>query len=148
MKHHLADLEARATALKNSGRNTEAAKLFAQIVNEQPDWEHGTAFHLLAQCYEDSGQLELAEENYRAALRYEPENDIFLGGVASFLYQHGKPEDAFSAYIEVLDVYKSTGNAEGTASCMIALEALGERFGWNRAAIAAKIEESRPKQGH
>jgi len=145
MKHHLVNLEAQAYALKSSGRNTEAAELFAQIVKEQPDWEHGTAFHLLAQCYEDSGQLGLAEENYRAALRYEPENDIFLGGLASFLYLHGKPEGAFSAFVEVLDAYKSAGNAEGTNSCMIALETLGERIGWNKTAIAARIEESRSR---
>src|ERR1035438_188057 len=108
MSHYLVELERKADALKNAGRNAEAAELFSTIVEVQPDWEHGTALHMLAQCYEDVGKLELAEENYRAALKYEPANDIFLGGYASFLYLHGKPEDAFNAYLELLLDRKST----------------------------------------
>jgi Tfp pilus assembly protein PilF len=125
MKHHLVELEARAGALKNAGRNAEAAELFSSIVKEQPDWEHGTAYHLLAQCYEDSGQFELAEESYRIALKYEPANDIFLGGLASFLYIHGKPEEAFNAYLEVLKADKSDGNTG------ILRESSPARLRWN-----------------
>ena len=143
VKNHLVELEVKANALKNAGQNTEAAELFSLIVKEQPDWEHGTALHLLAQCYEDAGQLTLAEQNYRAALKYEPKNDIFLGGLASFLYLHGEPEAAFSAYLDLFNVYKSAADAERVNSCMTALETLGERIGWPKGLIAAKIEQGK-----
>jgi Tfp pilus assembly protein PilF len=139
MGHHLVELERRAYALKNAGRNAEAAQLFSAIVEEQPDWEHGTAFHLLAQCYEDLGQLELAEENYRAALRYEPANDIFLGGFASFLHLHGDPEDAFKAYLDILVLEKRSGYEDGTKRTMTGLKALGAKLGWSDVEISERM---------
>jgi tetratricopeptide (TPR) repeat protein len=143
MSHHLVELERKARALKIAGRNAEAAELYSAIVEEQPDWEHGTALHLLAQCYEDSGQLELAEENYRAALRYEPANDIFLGGFASFLYLHGNPEDEFRAYLDLLVVEKRSRFEDGIERTMIGLKALGAKLGWSDARVAELIEGKR-----
>lgn len=90
MSHHLAELERKALQLKNSGMISEASELFSIIVGEQPDWEHGNALHNLAQCYEDLGDYKLAEKFYRAALDVEPSNEIFLGGLESFLYLHSK----------------------------------------------------------
>lgn len=144
MPHRLVELERRALQLKNSGRIAEAAELFSTIVKEQPNWEHGNGLHDLAQCYEDLGRLELAEDYYRAALAYEPSNYIFLGGLASFLYLHGKPEDAFDAYAKLLVIERSQGLQSVTESCMTALNALGERLGWSREMIADKIENQEP----
>jgi Flp pilus assembly protein TadD len=140
MINRLVELERKAFQLKNSGRFAEAAELLSVIVEAQPDWEHGEALHNLAQCYEDLGRHELAEKLYRAALDYEPANDIFLGGLASFLYLHGKPEDAFDAHLKLLTIQRSQGSEVG--SIMVALNALGERMGWSRAMIAEKIEKS------
>src|SRR5713101_2028982 len=89
MKSHLIETDRKALQLRNTGHLKEAAELFATIVKEQPDWEHGTAFYNLAGCYEDLGELTLAEQCYRDALRYEPKNPHFLGGLASFIYLHG-----------------------------------------------------------
>ena len=139
MTHHLVELEKRAFVLKSAGRSAEAAELYSAIVKEQPGWEHGTGFHLLAQCYEDSGQLERAEESYRAALRYEPANHIFLGGFASFLYLHGKPEDAFKAYLDLLVVEKRSDYEDGIKRTMIGLKALGAKLGWSESEITDRI---------
>ncbi len=96
-------------------------------------------FHNLAQCYEDLGQLELAEECYNAALRYEPANPIFLGGLASFLYLHGEPEKAFDAYLEVLEVEKVNKAERGVESSTIALKALGKKIGLPEASVTERI---------
>jgi Flp pilus assembly protein TadD len=126
MPHRLVEIERKALQLKNSGRIAEAAELFSLIVEEQPNWEHGNAIHDLAQCYEDLGRLELAEKFYRAALDYEPTNDIFLGGLASFLYLHGKPEDAFDAHVQLLKTERRQGFEDGIETTMIAVNALGK----------------------
>ena len=139
MTHPLVELERKALELKNSGRSAEAAELFAMIVEQQPDWEHGIALHLLAQCYEDSGQLELGAKFYLVALEYGPENDIFLGGYASFLYLHGNPEEAFDAYVKLLNIYRQENSKDHADSCMLGINALGERLGWSRDMIAEKI---------
>jgi predicted Zn-dependent protease len=70
MTHHLVKLEKKALTLQNAGQFQEAAELFAAIVKEQPDWEHGQGWYCLATNYEDSGQLEKAEQAYKSALRY------------------------------------------------------------------------------
>ena len=98
-------------------------------------------FYDLANCYEDLGRLELAEECYYAALRYQPSYDIFLGGLASFLYLHGKPEKAFSAYLEVLKVDKKNKCKDGIERCVIGLKALGEKMGWPETAVTEKINQ-------
>jgi tetratricopeptide (TPR) repeat protein len=84
MTHHLVELEQKALSLQNAGKFKEAADLFSAIVREQPDGEHGTGFYSLANNYEDSGQLEKAEEAYKSALRYQPANRDFLGGLPRF----------------------------------------------------------------
>ena len=87
MNHrHLAELERKAIEFRNSGHLEKAAEIFSTIVKEQPDWEHGMGFYDLAVCYEDLGRLDSAQESYEAAIRYEPANPIFLGGLASFLF--------------------------------------------------------------
>ena len=147
MSHDLLELSQKADELMNSERKAEAAELYSALVEKQPDWEHGQAFLFLAYCQEDMGLIELAEKNYRAALSYEPANVIFLGGFASFLYLHGKPEDAFRAYLELLAVEKRAMHKDGIHRTMIGLKALGEKLGWAESEVADRIERHE-KQDH
>lgn len=139
MSHHLIDLERRALESQNSGRLEEAVELFSAIVKEQPDWEHGTGFYSLACCYEDLGRLELAEDCYNSALRYEPANPYFLGGLASFLYLHGDPQKAFNSYLRVLAIYMSQRDQRGVAAATTALQALGKKMGLPEAEVTERI---------
>ena len=139
MKSHLIALDQQALALRNSGRLAEAAELFAAIVKEQPDWEHGTAFYNLAGCYEDLGELGLAEQCYRDALRQEPKNPHFLGGFAAFLYLHGDADKAFAAYLELLEVERAAGNQRGVETATTALRTLGRKMGLSEQAVAKKM---------
>jgi Flp pilus assembly protein TadD len=141
MSNHLINLERRAIDLRKSGHINEAADLFAAIVKEQPDWEHGLGFYSLAGCYEDLGRLELAEECYNAALRFEPANPYFLGGLASFLYLHGEPEKAFNAYLTLLEVYAMERDQKGIEQATIALKALGKKMGLSDASVAERIND-------
>lgn len=140
MPHRLVELEGRALRLKNSGKLAEAAELFSEIVEEQPDWEHGMGLHCLGQCCERLGRLDEAKKHYLAALAYEPADNVLLGGFASFLYLHGRPEDAFDAHIKLLIRDRSVGSKEDVRSSMIALYALGDRMGWLHERTAAAIE--------
>jgi tetratricopeptide (TPR) repeat protein len=143
MNHHLIDLERRALGFQNSGQFEEAAKLFSAIVKEQPDWEHGTGFYNLAGCYEDLGKLELAEECYNAALRYEPANPYFLGGLASFLCLHGEPEKAFNAYLELRRVEKMNRNEKEVESLTTPLMVLGKKMGLSESEVTERINTMR-----
>ena len=138
----LAKLDEEALLLKNAGRNEEAAEIYTQIVQQQPDWEHGQSLHNLAQCYEDLGRLELAEKFYKRALNMQPAYDIFLGGYASFLYLHGDPLNAFDWYMRLLSSERMQRFDEGAESCILALRTLGEKLGWNPDVVNEKIAEA------
>ena len=139
MDERLIELEREALQLKNDGRAAEAAELFSKIVKEEPGWEHGNGLLNLAQCYEDLGRFELAERFYKSALEYEPTSELLLGGYASFLFLHGAPEDAFGAHLALLRSYRRQGSKNNIHSCLIALDALGQRLGWSRDMVAQKI---------
>jgi tetratricopeptide (TPR) repeat protein len=139
MSHRrLGELERRAIDFRNSGHLEKAAELFSAIVQEQPDWEHGMGFYDLAVCSEDLGRLELAEECYNAALRFETANPIFLGGLASFLYLHGEPEKAFSSYLRFLEV---GGMGKDQKGVEIALQVLGKKMGLSEAEVTERINK-------
>lgn len=140
MTHRLVELEQKALTLQNAGQFKEAAELFAAIVKEQPDWEHGQGFYCLANNYEDSGQLDKAEEAYKSALRYQPAYDIFLGGYASFLYLHGDPENAFKVHLELLEIERINKNDASIERTKIALRALGNKMGLTKSEIESRIE--------
>jgi tetratricopeptide (TPR) repeat protein len=139
MNKYLITLEQKGLELRKAGRLAEAAEIFAIIVKEQPDWEHGTGFYNLATCYEDLGELALAEQGYREALRYEPKNPYFLGGLASFLYLHGDTNQAFASHLDLLEVERASGNQRGMQITRIALEALGKKMGLKEEDIARRI---------
>jgi Flp pilus assembly protein TadD len=143
MSHHLIDLERKAFDFRKAGKINEAAELFAAIVKEQPDWEHGLGFYSLACCYEDLGRFELAEASYNAALRFEPANPYFLGGLASFLYLHGEPEKAFDVYLTLLEVYTMEGDQKGVEQATPALRALGNKIGLSEPLVDEKIKKIR-----
>jgi len=139
MSQNLVDLEKKAIEFRNSGHLEEAAELFLAIVKFQPDWEHGTGFYDLAGCYEDLGRLDLAEECYAAALRFQPANRDFLGGLASFFYLHGAPEKAFDSYLSLLGLDRMNGDEKSIELSTIALKVLGKRMGLSDAEVAEKI---------
>src|SRR5262245_22463152 len=110
MSSHLVDIERRALEARNLAGDIRKAAELATIVKEQPGWDHGSATYNLACCYEDLGELSLAEQYFREALQYEPENSIFLGGLASFLYLHGDPAVAFDCHLALLKVDRKIGD--------------------------------------
>jgi len=143
MRSHLIEIEQKAFQLRNVGQLKEAAELFAAIVNEQPDWEHGSGFYNLATCYEDFGEIALAEQCYRNALRCEPRNFYFLGGFASFLYLHGEASQAFDAHLHLLSVEFAENNHQASAKTIRVLNELGHRLGLSQQNIDARIEQAK-----
>jgi len=141
MAHRLIELEQKALRLQDAGKHKEAAELFAALVNEQPDWEHGQGFYSLAINYEDSGQRDKAEEAYKAALRFQPAYDIFLGGYAAFLYLHRDPKTAFRAHLELLEIEKINNDAAAVKSTTLALRTVGKKMGLSEAEIESRINK-------
>lgn len=139
MSTDLTDLDRRALELRHAGRLAEAAAVYATILKAQPDWEHGTGSYNLAGCYEDLGELALAEQCYRDALQHEPRNPYFIGGLASFLYLHGDPEKAFASYVTLLVVERANANQRGIDTAMTALRALGTTIGLSEEALSERI---------
>jgi Flp pilus assembly protein TadD len=139
MKSHLIEIEQKALKARNTGRLEEAAKFYEMIVTEMPDWEHGTAVYSLACCYEDLGNISSAENYYRKALQYEPENPTFLGGLASFLDLHGDPVESFKCHVALLHVERARGNESRATSTETALKALAKRMGLSDDEVAESI---------
>ena len=66
-------------------------------------------YYSMAGCQEDLGQFEDAEESYKKALEYEPENEMYIGGLASFLYLHGNAKEALKAYLHLVKLQRERG---------------------------------------
>lgn len=147
MKAHLVEMERKALQLRNAGQLKEAAELFAAIVKEQPDWEHGTGFYDLACCYEDLGEFALADKCFHDALRYEPKNPYFIGGLASFLYLHGDTDKAFAAYLALLEVEQTSGNQKGIETATTALRSLGKKMGLSEETLSKQIGATNKQMG-
>ncbi len=116
-----------------------AIEVFTQILRQQPDWEHGLCHYEIALCYEELGKSEDAEKAFRRALQYEPENDVYLGGLASFLYVAGKCEEAFKAHLDLLRLKASNRDQAGIETTKTALNALGRKLGMTEAEVTASI---------
>lgn len=127
MLDELVALEQEALRLQNSGDLRTAAKIYKQIIQKNPNYEFGMCFYQLACCQEDLGKFEEARINYLRAIEYNREDDIRLGGYASFLYLHGDPKEAFGAYLGLFKLEKSQGRKAD--EIMQVLLTLGEKIG-------------------
>lgn len=77
--------------------------LFAE---ELPDYDHGMVWYELADIFERTSRFNFAEDAYRRALSCEPESDIYLLGLAMFLWRHDKREEARAAFEQTGEVYQ------------------------------------------
>ena len=123
----LIQLEQLALKLRHAGKAVEAVDYFKQLLERQPDWEHGDGWYNLAMCYEELGNTADAEACYRRALTYDPKNAIFLGGFASFLYLHGDVDAAIRAYVELLEIERGNGNNAAVEDIVTAVKALAAK---------------------
>ena len=143
MTSHLVEIEQKALQAMKAGRLEEAISLFNTILGEAPDWEHGTALYSLAGCYEDLGDLVSAERSFRNALRYEPKNPTYIGGLASFLYLHGDPRESFDLHLALLSWYRNNRADRRAELTEIALRALGKKLNLSDNEIVAKLTQTR-----
>ncbi len=103
----LDELEQLGLDLKNSGQSLEAIKLFEQIIIENPSYEWGICYCLIAECWEDLGEYGKANKYYLKSIEYDNEDEIRLGNYASFLYLHGDPKEAFKWYLRTYHLKRS-----------------------------------------
>ena len=85
MTQALIDIEKRALKSQTAGEYENAIKLWCEIIQTAPNWEHGNAHHNLAHCYFMTTQFDEAERAYRNAVEREPQNEMFSNALQSFV---------------------------------------------------------------
>lgn len=131
--------ERRATELENQGLLREAIALWEQLVESVADWEHGLAWHSLANCYEDVGELARSEAAHLRAIEVEPDNSTWVGGYSSFLFLHGDPSAALEQHLRWIEVERARGAKDPHARLQPVLQALGKRVGISQSEIESRI---------
>jgi len=101
-------LDEKAMGLMRECRWKEAIPVLKSLLDQNPDYEHGSPWYDLACCHDELGEVEEAMRCYRRALAYDQMNAVFLGGLASLLYRHGAPQEALEAFSRYLKVVGET----------------------------------------
>ncbi len=126
-KNFIVKLEQEALHQRNIGNIKEAAKLFREIVNQSPNYEHGMPYYNLACCLEDLNELEEAEKNFIKSLEFFPDDPIRLGGYASFLYLGGNLKRSFDVFVKLFKVQKKYG--DDMSKVLMNLENIRKKIG-------------------
>ena len=92
------ELERKALGLMRESRWKEAVPLLKLLLDQNPQSEHGAPWYDIACCHDELDEIEEARRCYLRALDYDETNSIYWGGLASFLYRHGTPEEALDAF--------------------------------------------------
>lgn len=77
--------EQQALAAQIEGDFERAIMIWNQILAAYPDWEHGFTHYNLAGCYEEAGQIDLAIETYRTAIKISPKDPMFSDALKSLM---------------------------------------------------------------
>jgi tetratricopeptide (TPR) repeat protein len=85
MAQSLIEIEKRALEAQKDGEYEAAIRLWREIIEIVPNWEHGYAHYNLADCYTCTAQLDEAEEAHRLAVELEPQNEMFSSALESFM---------------------------------------------------------------
>lgn len=143
---YLVELWREGLELKNAGKWESAAAVFEEILGIQPDWEQGYGYFNLAESYEEKGKLDDARTAYERAVECTPSDRTLLGGLASFLFLHGQPDDAFREHLRLILLELARNDTEGARSTRLALDALGSRLGMSRNDVEELIDRSLREQ--
>ncbi|MBN9248501.1 MAG: tetratricopeptide repeat protein [Hyphomicrobium sp.] len=76
-------LEREALDAQKRGNHVLAVDCWRRILNVHDNWEHGYAHYNLANCYVSLGRLDEAENEYRDAIRIEPNDALFTEALSS-----------------------------------------------------------------
>jgi tetratricopeptide (TPR) repeat protein len=85
MSEDLRETETRALKAQKVGDFGAAIDLWRAIIEIQPNWEHGYAHYYLADCYTRIGEFDKAEQEYKAAIQLEPQNEMFSTALQSII---------------------------------------------------------------
>ncbi|MEE4354953.1 MAG: tetratricopeptide repeat protein, partial [Desulfococcaceae bacterium] len=92
----------RAISFHQSGKLTDAEKIYKTILNKYP--EHPDALHLMGLISYQKGKHDDALDLIRAAIHAFPENPVFHTNLGVVLQSTGKAEEALSAYGKALEI--------------------------------------------
>lgn len=135
----LVDLWRRSLEMKSAGQWNAAADVIARILREQPDWEHGYGAFNLAECYEQLGRIGDARTAYESAASRASSDRTLVGGLASFLFLHGEPSEAFDQYVRLLILDRKQEDEVGMSAASAALRALGAKLNWSTEEVESRI---------
>jgi tetratricopeptide (TPR) repeat protein len=125
-----------AIKLRTEGRVAEAARQYEALLHEYPYFENGHANYDLAGCYEDLGEYAKADRQNREGLSADPQNLMFLGGLASFTLLHGDPNESLQLHLKLLQEDDKYRNPAAREELLTVIRDLAVRTG-------AKLEDLR-----
>lgn len=128
--HHnryLGEMENMGFKLRDSGHYSEAISVFEKIIAENPNYEWGSCFAHIAQCYDRLSDYEKAKEFYLKSIEYDDTDEYRVGNYACFLYLHGDPKEAFKWSLYLLYLEKRTNS--GRKTTLEDLNALAKKIG-------------------
>ncbi len=114
----------KATELHQQGEFNNAKKLYEQILQEEPD--NAEVLHLLGLLFVDFGQLELAQENIRKAIKNTNDKPQYHNNLGNVYLKQGKidlaqgsyknailiDQDYVEAYNNLASIYYNQGKLE------------------------------------
>lgn len=142
MSENLRDIERRARFLQREGKLSEAISLFMQILRVNEGWEHGLCCFEVASCYEELGNTAMAYQYFKRSLAFEPESDLFLSGLASFLYVHGTPSEAFDTHLELVGLLARHRSDDRLSVARTALQELGKKLGMSDVQVSDAFQKA------
>lgn len=139
MTVNLLSIEKRAMSALNAGNFDCAITFFRELLKAQPDYEHGLPHYYLAHALEETGDIKAAREEHEKALSFSPDDPIWLGGYASFLYLHGAPNEAIDAYVRLAKAERLLNPKADVSDIAQALAALAEKAGLSKPDILKRL---------
>lgn len=135
------EMERQGLVALNQARFEEAAEWFRKILAIDPGWEEGLGFYNLACALDEIGKLKEARRAFERALIYRPDEVIFWGGYASFLYEFGDPGEALAAHLSLYKNQERLEQTEGMKRTRIGITALGKKLGLSEKEIEERIAQ-------
>ncbi|MCO5043853.1 MAG: tetratricopeptide repeat protein [Kiritimatiellae bacterium] len=127
MMTNVAELEEQALAHMRNSRWADAVPLLKELLDSNPNFEHGSPWYDLACCHDELGNVGEARACYLRALSFDNNSPNFWGGWASFLYRHGDPREALNAFSKYRELVGE--DSELGKKVLPAIDALEKKLG-------------------
>lgn len=136
------NLEETALAAVRQHKYAEAARLYEELLEIEPSWEHGRAEISLARCLAETGDVGRARKHFRNALEICDDESFALQQYSAFLIEHGPWTETWNVAIrllKLLDHLNETADAEEWRRLLVRT---GQATGLEKNAVESAIDSA------